>query len=341
MQQINIDVLKPHPRNNEFFDDLSGEEFERLKNSIRDEKIYTDILVSPDMTIISGHQRVRAAKELGITLVPIKIDEDLQDEDSKLRALISNNFGRRKNDPSKDRKALEMYVSLRGYKNGGDRQAQCQNGTVLSLDEIAQELKMSKRNLQRALRIERNLTDSMKELLDTGEITKTFAADTIASLSIEEQEELIFKLDATKRITQSQMQKYIDEIKELKSNPPLPADYESTKRQLQDYKKDYTYLQNQFNEKVSELQSLRKQIQAEKDNSPAQQYTKKMQDSVLLFCSKVATFIEQVGGYVWLTDEINNIPELERAGYIKAIHAIKSWADTMEYNINNNTKEIY
>ena len=32
---------------------------------------------------------------------------------------------------------------------------------------------MSKRNLQRALRIERNLTDSMKELLDTGEITKT------------------------------------------------------------------------------------------------------------------------------------------------------------------------
>ena len=36
---------------------------------------------------------------------------------------------------------------------------------------------MSKCNLQRALRIERNLTDSMKELLDTGEITKTFASD--------------------------------------------------------------------------------------------------------------------------------------------------------------------
>ena len=42
---------------------------------------------------------------------------------------------------------------------------------------------MSKTSLKRALRIERNLTDSMKELLDTGEITKTFASDTIASLS--------------------------------------------------------------------------------------------------------------------------------------------------------------
>ena len=51
-----------------------------------------------------------------------------------------------------------------------------------SLEEIAKELNMSKTSLKRALRIERNLTDSMKKLLDTGEITKTFASDTIASL---------------------------------------------------------------------------------------------------------------------------------------------------------------
>lgn len=217
-QQININVLKPHPKNNEFFDDLNGEEFKRLKNSIRDEKIYTDILVSPDMTIISGHQRVRAAKELGMTLVPIKIDEDLQDENSKLRALISNNFGRRKNDPAKDRKALETYVSLRGYKQGGNGSNQYKqkdhNGLFAkaTLDKIAKDLNMSITSLKRALRIERNLTDSMKKLLDTGEITKTFASDTIASLSEEEQEELISKLDVTKKYTQKQIEKYIEEI---------------------------------------------------------------------------------------------------------------------------------
>lgn len=92
------------------------------------------------------------------------------DENSKLRALISNNFGRRKNDPTKDRKALETYVSLRGYKhgelgNGGKKRVQ--NGlSKITLDEIAKELNMSKSNLKHALRIERNLTDSMKELLE-------------------------------------------------------------------------------------------------------------------------------------------------------------------------------
>lgn len=84
----------------------------------------------------------------------------------------------------KDRKAIATYVELKGYKHGemgNGRKKTCQNGTF-TLDEIAKELNMSKRNLQRVLRIERNLTDSMKELLDTGEITKTFASDTIASL---------------------------------------------------------------------------------------------------------------------------------------------------------------
>lgn len=80
--------------------------------------------------------------------------------------MISNNFGRRKNDPAKDRKALATYVELKGYEHGGNRKSRCQDGTLISLDEIAKELNMSKRNLQRALRIERNLTDSMKELLD-------------------------------------------------------------------------------------------------------------------------------------------------------------------------------
>lgn len=117
---------------------------------------------------------------------------NLQDETSKLRALISNNFGRRKNDPAKDRKALATYVSLRGYKQGGNGSNQYKqkdhNGLFAkaTLDEIAKELNMSTTNLKRALRIERNLTDSMKELLDTGEITKTFASDTIASFLLQE-----------------------------------------------------------------------------------------------------------------------------------------------------------
>ena len=97
----------------------------------------------------STNTREQRAKMSGVssgTISRYDIVMKSDDEDSKLRALISNNFGRRKNDPSKDRKELETYVSLRGYKQH-DNQWTCQNDTTskLTIDEIAKELNMSKR----------------------------------------------------------------------------------------------------------------------------------------------------------------------------------------------------
>lgn len=74
--------------------------------------------------------------------------------------------------------ALVKYVELKGYKNGEIRRNHSQDShnekaEKLTLDEIAKQLGISKANLTRVLSIERNLTDSMKELLDTGVITKT------------------------------------------------------------------------------------------------------------------------------------------------------------------------
>lgn len=72
------------------------------------------------------------------------------------------------------RKVAVEYVKLCGYKNGeigNGRKKECQNGTPkLTLDEIAIQLGTSKTNLTRALSIERNLTDSIKELLYNGVI---------------------------------------------------------------------------------------------------------------------------------------------------------------------------
>lgn len=207
------------------------------------------------------------------------------------------------------------------------------------LEEQIKKLELSNQNIQNYEKLTYMIPE-LEELIDTGIVTKTPALAIMNNLSEDEQIELISKLDVTKKYTQQQMQKYIDEIRELKSNPQKPGDYDSTKKELQDYKFDYMQLKTQLDEKVKELQGLRKQIEIMNDNSPVTQYEKKLKDSTLLFCSKIATFIEQVGGYIWLTDKINEIPELEREGYIRSVHAIKSWADTMEYNINNKVKEI-
>lgn len=64
MQQINVNELKPHPRNNEFFDDMSGEKWQEFLDSIKTRGVIEPIVITPDKVIVSRHQRVRACKEL-------------------------------------------------------------------------------------------------------------------------------------------------------------------------------------------------------------------------------------------------------------------------------------
>ena len=100
-QYVSVDILKVHPQNTEFFDDISGQDYEDFKKSIQEDGIISDIIVAPDMTIVSGHQRYKAAKELGIKMVPVQIREDLIDDDKKLKVLLAANFGRKKNSEAK------------------------------------------------------------------------------------------------------------------------------------------------------------------------------------------------------------------------------------------------
>lgn len=224
---LSPDVLKVHPRNQEFFDDISGKDYEQFKDSIKNEGILTDIIVAPDMTVLSGHQRLKAAKELGLSLVPVKIRSDVADENQKMRILLAANFGRIKNDQRKQDKIAAEYTALSGYKNG-DNQWGCQHGAPsekLTLDEIAAQLGTTKRSLQRSLTIERKLTEEMKQLLDDGVFSRTIAADIISALSYDEQYQLISELDATQKYTAKMIEDYVNQIK--------GKDSEITKRDLQ------------------------------------------------------------------------------------------------------------
>ena len=80
----------------------------------------------------------------------------------------------------KQRKVADEYVRLCGYGRGGDRKSECHNGALkkLTLLEISKQLGTSERNLQRALSIERNLTEDMKDCLDKGVFSKTVAEQT-------------------------------------------------------------------------------------------------------------------------------------------------------------------
>ncbi len=367
-QYVSVDILKVHPQNTEFFDDISGQDYEDFKKSIQEDGIISDIIVAPDMTIVSGHQRYKAAKELGIKMVPVQIREDLIDDDKKLRVLLAANFGRKKNSEAKKRKIAVEYVKLCGYKRGDNQWTDPEglSSKKMPLAAIAVNLHTSETNLKRMLRIDRNLTEDMKNLLDGGTISTKFAADTVARLSPEEQEQLISSLPVTEKLTQKKVQEAIDKMKsnspapEVKEVQVVPEDYEDLKRnniqlqkdneklknktnevvnlreEVENYKKDYNTMKRLHDEKADEAASLKAQIRNMEASTPEAKFIQDLKDSSLVFCGGVNNFIKKYGGYIWITEKINQLPEFERKQYIRAIQTIKDWALNMEVQINMN-----
>ena len=339
MQQINIDELKSHPRNNEFFDDMTGEKWNEFLESIRTSGVIEPIVITTDMVIVSGHQRVRACKELGIPEIMCEI-KTYKDEDSVIKDLLETNIRQRGDIGGSAKKVgrrIKELERLYGVREG--RPEKLPKISAVTQSDLATQLGISVDTLQN-YKMLADMIPELEELMDTGIVSKSTALSMIRNLSEEEQESLIESLDTTKKITKREAEKYIEELKTLKENSQIPEDYESTKRELKGWKEDYKNLRNDFQNKVGEVQDLRNEIESMKNSTPEKQYSEKIKNSTLLFCNKVSTFIENVGGYIWLTDYINEIPELEREGYIRSIHRIKEWADTMETNINNKMKEI-
>ncbi|MBE6088437.1 MAG: helix-turn-helix transcriptional regulator [Clostridium beijerinckii] len=87
------------------------------------------------------------------------------------------------------RKVAVEYVERCRNKHGTNIKEKCDNR--MSLDDIAQQLGTSKRTLQELLEIERKLTPEVKELIDTGIISKTSASKIWVKLSEKEQMELL------------------------------------------------------------------------------------------------------------------------------------------------------
>lgn len=204
-------ALKVHPRNAEFFDDIEGAEFDRLVESIKDHGVLTPLRVTKDMTIISGHQRVRAAIQAECFSVPVIVDES-DDDDDALMKLIETNFGRIKNDPIKQAKWIKEYEELRGVRQGSAGNPEPNNSAGVTQDDIAKELGVSRDTLQNLKKLLK-LDPALQALVSDGKINATTGFKILSKLSPEEQQKLIDKLPDDVKFSASTIEKYVSEIR--------------------------------------------------------------------------------------------------------------------------------
>lgn len=202
-KNININLLIPfenHP-----FKKRDGIEQRELVESIAQNGLLEPITVrsfpAGKYEIISGHRRVEACKELGITEVPATIKEMSKDEATI--AMVDSNIHREHLLPSE--KAFAYNMKLDAIKHQG-KTTSCQLGTKLRTDEkIAETADDSARQIQRYIRLTYLIPDLLK-LVDEGRIAFTPAVE-LSFLSGNEQRTLLEQIeftDATPSLSQAQ-----------------------------------------------------------------------------------------------------------------------------------------
>ena len=93
---VPVAELKPHPQNNYFFDDMTGEKWDEFIESIKKQGIIIPLLVTQGTVIVAGHQRLKAAIELGMEEVPVNV-KDYDNDDTILCDLLDSNIRQRGN----------------------------------------------------------------------------------------------------------------------------------------------------------------------------------------------------------------------------------------------------
>ena len=371
MATLKVSDLSPHPKNNYYFDDVSGDKWNEFLESIRKNGVREQIIVTDDMVIVSGHQRVRACKELGIQVIDAKIEHynsdndvirDLIEINTKQRGVISDSeikIGRRI-------KFLEEYYGIQ-HGNNQHTERSGHNVNSKSQDDLAEELEMSKRQMARY----KSLTDLIPELQDaveSGQITATTAMGFVKKLSPEEQKKLADAIGGKEKVSSKEVEKYIIELKAKDAEieklsrdrdsaekaarsfakqvnqggrviektievEVAPSDYKEVKNKAKAYDAETKRLNDKLEEAYQKRNELESKIKELEEQTAKEQSNGDMVAGAIYFIAQCGSFIRDVGGYVWLADKIADLPTRESEGYIKAAMAVRDWVNVPIQNI--------
>ena len=208
IEMIQLDRLKPfenHP-----YKVVENEEMNNLTQSIKENGILSPLIVRPiengEYEIVSGHRRLFAGKQAGLTKIPAIVCE--MDRDTAAITLVDSNLHRENILPSE--KAYAYKLKAEALSHQGKRTDLTSGQFVPKSDdnrtsaEIGEPYGESYKTVQRYIRLT-NLHPKLLEYVDEGRIAFTPAVELSYLNDIEQQDliEIIESEDCTPSLSQA------------------------------------------------------------------------------------------------------------------------------------------
>ena len=151
-----------------------------------------------------------------------------------------------------------------------------------------------------------------------------------AKEELEEQKDIN---DLLVRELESEREKETEVIEREVIKEVIPNDYEELKRQLKELQVTNSDLKNKL-----VIESNKKKLAiGELDE---EQQKEKLMKEINSFAWTINGFIKEVGGLIYLTDYVNEVPKSSRDLFTSSAKTLLDWANQLNYNLENK-EDIY
>ena len=204
IEMIQLDRLKPfenHP-----YKVVENEEMNNLTQSIKENGILSPFIVRPiengEYEIVSGHRRLFAGKQAGLTKIPAIVCE--MDRDTAAITLVDSNLHRENILPSEKAFAYKLKAEALSHQGKRTDLTLEQVAPKLSTETIGESENISKDTVKRYIRLTK-LLPKLLELVDEARIAFTPAVELSYLNDIEQQDliEIIESEDCTPSLSQA------------------------------------------------------------------------------------------------------------------------------------------
>ena len=306
---IDINRILVRNRIRKDFGDLN-----ELADDIRQNGLINPPVVNRDFELLAGERRLRACKSLGWSQIEVRM-MDTRDAEHELNVEISENENRKefskaeRVDYMKRLLAIEQVkareISDQNLKQNSDSQKSDTRGRAD--DRTAEQFGVSRDTLRKEISIVDHkdaLTPEDFADWDEGKLSTNKAFQKLQESLITSRREIKFYKNRIERLEH-----------ERNSNAA------------------YNELMAKYTKKCNEALKLQDQIAELQEVTQEGLETGNLSENVFYFCTLANNFVGNVGGLVWLTDRIDDMPSRERELFLKASKALRDFSEAFTQNL--------
>ncbi len=189
MDEWPVEKLRAFPRQAEFFleETVDPERVRTLVESVRTGGVLQPVVITADGTILAGHHRVQAAREVGLETVPVQVVPVEADSDEALQVFLDSNLTVYRMDPMTLAKVAKERARLAGVRRG--RPSKIGHNVRIAVSEPADSLPIEERQFRRFVKLN-ELIEPLQALVRSGRLGTT-QAEALAHLEPEEQAQVL------------------------------------------------------------------------------------------------------------------------------------------------------